>query len=226
MQDRLYWLLGEKLKYVQNKVVLIIGLGGVGSYCLETLARTYFKKLIIVDGDKIDISNLNRQMMTNIDNVGLYKTDVFEQRIKRINPNCEIVKISEFITNDNLNLLFDSNPDYVIDCCDTIDTKVAIIKYCLRNKIKLISSMGMANRTDATKISITTLDKTSYDPLAKKLRMLLKKDNVKGKIKVVCSSEPAIKQKNLGSLACVTAQAGILCTNYVINDILEGVKDV
>jgi len=220
MQDRLYWLLDKKLDIIKNKTILIIGLGGVGSYCLETLARTYFKKLIIVDGDKIDISNLNRQMMTNIDNVGCYKTDVFEKRIKKINHECEVIKITEFINKDNLDLLFKENIDYVIDCCDTIETKLEIIKYCLKNKIKFISSMGMANRFDSSKISITTLDKTSYDPLAKKMRMLIKKEGIKGKIPVVCSSEQPIITDKLGSIAHVVATAGLLCTNYVINDIL------
>ena len=146
MQDRFYWLLDKNLELIKDKTILIIGLGGVGSYCLETLARTYIKKLIIVDGDKIDIYNLNRQLMTNVDNVGLYKTDVFEKRIKKINPECEVIKITEFITKSNLNLLFETKIDYVIDCCDTIETKIEIIKYCLKNKIKFISSMGMANR--------------------------------------------------------------------------------
>ena len=225
MQDRLYWLLDDKFDKFKDKVILIIGLGGVGSYCLETLARTYFKKLIIVDGDIVDISNLNRQLMTNIDNVGCYKTDVFEQRIKKINPECEIIKITEFITKSNLNLLFEQNPDYIIDCCDTIETKLEIIKHCLKNKIKFISSMGMANRIDASKISITTLDKTCYDPLAKKMRQLLKKENIKGKIPVVCSTEQQKKTIKLGSIAHVVATAGILCTNYVINDILGDVDE-
>lgn len=225
MQDRLYWLLDDKLDKLKDKVILIIGLGGVGSYCLETLARTYFKKLIIVDGDTVDISNLNRQLMTNINNIGCYKTDVFEERIKKINPECEITKITEFITKSNLNLLFEQNPDYIIDCCDTIETKIEIIKYCLKNKIKFISSMGMANRLDASKISITTLDKTSYDPLAKKMRNLLKKENIKGKIPVICSTEQPKKLDKLGSIAHVVATAGILCTNYIINDILGDVDE-
>lgn len=226
MQDRLYWLLDEKINLIQEKVILIIGLGGVGSYCLETLARTYFKKIIIVDADKIDISNLNRQLMTNINNIGRYKTDIFEERINQINPDCDVIKITEFITKDNINLLFKEKIDYVIDCCDTIDTKFELIKYCLKNKIKFISSMGMANRLDCSKIEITTLSKTSYDPLAKRMRNLVKKENIKGKIPVVCSKEQPLKQKRLGSIAHVVATAGLLCTNYVINDILEGVENV
>lgn len=226
MQDRLYWLLDKNIDLIKDKVILIIGLGGVGSYCLETLARTYFKKLIIVDGDKIDISNLNRQLMTNIDNVGLYKTNVFEERIKKINKECKVIKITEFITKESISLLFEQKVDYVIDCCDTIETKFEIIKYCLKNKIKFISSMGMANRLDSSKIEVIDLSKTCYDPLAKKLRSLVKKENIKGKIPVVCSKESPIKQVKLGSIAHVVATAGLLCTNYVINDILEGVKNV
>ena len=225
MQDRLIWLLNDKLEIIKNKTILIIGLGGVGSYALETLARTYFNKLIIVDNDIIDISNLNRQLMTNVDNVGLYKTDVWNDRIKKINPSCEVVKISEFITKDNLNLLFKYNIDYVIDACDTLETKKEIIKYCLKNNIKFISSMGMANRIDSTKIKISTLDKTCYDPLARNLRSLIKKENIKGKIPVVYSEEQPLKINKLGSISHVVATAGLLCTNYVINDILKEVKN-
>ena len=225
MQERLIWLLEDKLDTIKNKTILIIGLGGVGSYVLETLARTYFNKLIIVDNDKIDISNLNRQLMTNIDNVGLYKTDVWFDRIKKINPNCDVIKITEFITKDNLNLLFNYKIDYVIDACDTLETKKEIIKYCLKNKIKFISSMGMANRIDASKIKISYLDKTCYDPLAKKLRNLIKKENIKGKIPVVYSEEQPLKINKLGSISYVVGTAGLLCTNYVVNDIIKEVSD-
>ena len=225
MQERLIWLLEDKLDIIKNKTILIIGLGGVGSYVLETLARTYFNKLIIVDNDKIDISNLNRQLMTNIDNVGLYKTDVWFDRIKKINPNCDVIKITEYITKDNLNLLFDCKIDYVIDACDTLETKKEIIKYCLKNKIKFISSMGMANRIDASKIKVSSLDKTCYDPLAKKLRNLIKKENIKGKIPVVYSEEQPLKINKLGSISYVVGTAGLLCTNYVVNDIIKEVSD-
>ena len=225
MQERLNWLLDNKLDIIKNKTILIIGLGGVGSYALETLARTYINKLIIVDNDIVDISNLNRQLMTNIENVGMCKTDVWYDRIKKINPNCEVIKITEFITKDNLDLLFKEKVDYVIDACDTLETKKELIKYCLKNKIKFISSMGMANRIDASKIKISYLDKTSYDPLARKLRNLMKKENIKSKIPVVYSEEPPLKINKLGSISYVVGTAGLLCTNYIINDILKEVND-
>lgn len=220
MKERLVWLIGDQLEKIINKTVLIIGLGGVGSYALETLVRTGVKKVIIVDSDTIDISNLNRQLMTNKHNIGLYKTDVFEKRINDIS-DCEVIKVTKFITKDNLEELFQEPIDYVLDCCDTIDTKLELIKYCLKHKIKFISSMGMANRLDATKVKISSLDKTINDPLAKKMRLLIKKNNIKGKIPVVYSEEIPIKNKHLGSIAYVPAIAGLLMTNYVINDILK-----
>lgn len=224
MKDRLLWLLEDKLAYITNKTILIIGLGGVGSYALETLVRSGIKKAIIADKDLIDISNLNRQLMTTKENIGKYKTDVWEERISNIS-DCEVVKVTNFITKDNLEKLFIKPIDYVIDACDTLDTKVAIIRYCLKHKIKFISSMGMANRIDSSKIKISTLEKTKNDPLAKKLRGIIKKENIKGKIPVVYSEEIPKKDKKLGSIAHVPATAGLLITNYIINDILKGVQN-
>ncbi len=223
MLSRLELLLGEKLEYLTSKVILIIGLGGVGSYALETLARTGIKKIIIVDSDTIDESNLNRQLMTNINNIGLYKTDVWADRIKSINPNCEVVKYTLFITKENIASLFKEHVDYVIDACDTLNTKLEIIRYCLDNKIKFISSMGMAKRINNNYIKVSTLDKTKNDPLAKKLRMLVKKNGIKDKIPVVYSEELPLKINGLGSIAHVTATAGVYITNYIINDILRDV---
>lgn len=220
MLKRLEYLLEDKLELLINKTILIIGLGGVGSYALETLVRTGIKNVIIVDNDVIDISNLNRQVMSLNNNIGLYKTEVWLDRIKLINPDCNVTVINEFITKDNLNLLFEHQIDYLIDACDTALTKLSIIKYCNEFKIKYISSLGMANRFDSSKLKITTLDKTINDPLAKKLRLLVRKENIKGKIMVVCSDELPVKSDKLGSIAHVVGTAGLLCTNYVINDIL------
>ena len=217
MLERVELIVKEKLKDIVSKKVLIIGLGGVGSYALETLVRTGIKEFVIVDGDKIDISNLNRQLMTDTTNIGKHKTDIWEERIFKINPKCKITKITKFITKAE-EVLFD-NVDYVIDACDTLETKKEIIKYCLENKIEFISAMGMGNRLDATKVIITTLDKTNNDPLAKKMRFLMK--DIKGKIPVVCSTEIPKKQSVIGSLSYVPATAGLMITNYIINDILK-----
>lgn len=221
MFDRLEIILNEKINLIKNKSILIIGLGGVGSYALETLVRSGIENITIVDSDVIDITNLNRQLMSLNSNIGKSKVSVWKERIKDINPNCKIDAINKFITKDNLSILFNKKYDYVIDACDTLETKKELIKYCLNNKIKIISSMGMGNRLDSTKIKITTLDKTSYDPLAKKLRTLFKKENISLKVKVICSFEQPKKVKKIGSIAHVVATSGLLITNYIINDIIK-----
>ena len=155
MFDRLEIILNEKINLIKIKSILIIGLGGVGSYALETLVRSGIENITIVDGDVIDITNLNRQLMSLNSNIGKSKVSVWKERIKDINPNCKIDAINKFITKDNLSILFNKKYDYVIDACDTLETKKELIKYCLDNKIKIISSMGMGNRLDSTKIKIT-----------------------------------------------------------------------
>lgn len=221
MFNRLELLIGKDfLDKIKSKRILIIGLGGVGSYALETLIRSGVSDVIIIDGDKIDESNLNRQLMSLKSNIGKNKTDVWEERIKDINPDVKVLKYNLFIDKNNIDMLFENKIDYVIDCCDTIETKFYLIKYCLLNNIKFISSMGMANKMDIYKIKQTDLSKTSYDPVAKKLRYLIKKNNIKGKIPVVSSIESPKKCKNLGSISTVVADAGICITDYIIKDII------
>lgn len=223
MFSRTISLIGENsFKNLQNKTVAILGVGGVGSYAVEALARSGILHLIIIDADKIDISNLNRQLMTNINNVGKYKVDVLEERIKTINPSCKIDKIKEFITPDNLDLIFNFKPDYIIDAIDTLETKKALIKECLIRKVKFISSTGMGNKLDATKVVITDLSKTSYDKIAKELRIFVKKEKIKGKIPVVFSDEKP-KENNgvIASIVFVPAVAGLLCASYVVKEILK-----
>lgn len=223
MFERLTALIGEKkLEKIKSKTVVILGLGGVGSYALEAITRCGVGRIIIVDADKIDITNLNRQLMTNQNNIGLFKVDVLEERIKSINPDAEVIKIKEFITPENLNLVFDLNPDYIIDAIDTVKTKKYLLKECLKRKIKFIISTGMGNKIDASRIKVVDLSKTSYDKIAKELRIFVKKEKIKGKIPVVFSDEPAKKVDNvISSIAYVPSVAGLLCANYVINDIIK-----
>lgn len=218
MLDRLSYLVDlEKLK---DKKVLIIGLGGVGSYALESIVRSGIESITIVDNDIIDITNINRQLFALNSTINLSKVEVAQKRIKDINPNCQVKIIKEFITKDNIDLLFQEKIDYLIDAIDTIDTKKLLIKNCLEKDIKIISSMGTANKLDPTLLKITDLAKTSYDPIAKILRKYVKDLKINKKVMVVCSSEqPKIKDK-LGSTAYVPAVAGLLCASYVINDIV------
>lgn len=223
MFERLIALIGEeKFQKIKSKTVVVLGLGGVGSYALEAIVRSGVGHIVIIDADKVDITNLNRQLMTNQNNIGQFKVDVLEERIKSINPNVEVTKIKEFITPENLNLIFDLQPDYIIDAIDTVKTKKYLLKECLKRKIKFIVSTGMGNKTDATKIKIADLSKTSYDKLAKELRIFVKKEKIKGKIPVVFSDEAPIKTNGIiSSIAFVPSVAGLLCANYVINDIIK-----
>ena len=152
MFERLELLIGEKVELIKSKTVLIIGIGGVGGYALESIVRSGIGKVIIVDYDIIDETNLNRQIISLKKNIGLKKVDVAYKRIKEINPDCNVVKIDEKILPDNIDILFEENIDYVIDACDTVEVKKELIRECLKRKIKLISSMGTGNKLDPTKL--------------------------------------------------------------------------
>lgn len=226
--DRLEVLIGiDNIDKIKKKNILIIGLGGVGSYAVEGIIRSGIENIIIVDKDKIDITNLNRQLMTNINNIDLLKVDEIEKRIKEINPNVDIKKYNLNITLDNINELFDNHIDYVIDACDDIKIKEELIRICNDKKIKMISSMGMGNKMDPTKIEIMDIRKTSVDPLARRIRKMVKDEDIKMKIPVVCSREQPIKnEKNiLGSTSFVPSIAGLLIASYIIRDIIGDEND-
>ena len=219
--NRLELLIGsENISKLNNAKVLVIGLGGVGSYAIEALARSGINNLIIVDKDKIDITNLNRQLMTLHSNIGMYKTDVIESRIKDININANIIKITKEITSDNIDELISLKPDYIIDACDTLIVKKELIRKSLKNNYKLISSMGTGNRMDP-KFEIMDLMKTKYDPIAKILRKMVRDEKINKKIMVVSSlSKPLRKGKIISSNSYVPAISGLLLASYVINDIV------
>ncbi|MBQ3021246.1 MAG: ThiF family adenylyltransferase [Bacilli bacterium] len=211
----------EKFNLLQNKKILIIGLGGVGGYALETLARSGILNIDIIDFDKIDITNLNRQIITNQNNINAYKVEEAKVRALSINPNIKINTFKTFLDKNNIDDILSNNYDYVIDACDSIETKIELILKRDIYKYKLISSMGTAKKIDPTKLTITTLEKTSYDPLAKVIRKKLRELKYNKKVLVVSSTEQVIESDNLGSFMMVPASAGILLAKYVIQDILE-----
>ena len=216
------WWYGTWTLEIKNLTVLVLGLGGVGSYAVESIVRSGIKKIILVDNDIIDKTNLNRQLISLNSNIGKYKTDEFSKRIKDINPNVEIRIITEFITKQNVNILFEDNIDYIVDACDTIETKKELIKECVVRNIKFISCMGTGNKFDPSRLKIMDIRKTSYDPLAKIIRKMVKDENIKQKIYVVCSDEKPIKiSGKIGSNSFVPATAGLLCTSYIINDAIK-----
>lgn len=217
-------LIGENnFNKLKDKHILILGLGGVGGYSLEAIARSGVSNITIVDFDKIDETNINRQIIANINNIGEYKTEEWYKRIKSINPECNINIINKKIDLDNINILFENNIDYIIDACDTIVVKKQLIIECIKRNIELISSMGMGNKLDPTKIEITTLDKTNNDKIAKILRKFVKDNKINKKIMVVSSTEELIKtdSKTINSISYVPSIAGLLLASYVINDIIK-----
>lgn len=219
MFDRILDLINENdFEKIENNNILIVGLGGVGGYALEALIRSGIKNLTIVDGDKIEISNLNRQLISLQDNIGQYKTAEAKKRALSINPNAQIKIINKFINNDNIKELNLQKFNYVIDACDDINLKLLLIKDA--DQYKLISAMGTAKKINPNNLLITTLNKTNNDPLARILRKKVKELNLKTKFKVVSSTENIINKK-LGTLIFVPAVAGFLCAYYVIDDILK-----
>lgn len=212
----------EKTDLLHNKSVLVLGCGGVGGYVIESLARSGIGKLIIVDGDKIDKTNINRQIIALESTIGRKKVDVFKERLNDINSKLEVITIDKFIDETNINELFNYEIDYFVDACDTISTKKLVIKNCIDKNINLISSMGTGNRMDPSMLEITTLDKTNNDPIARILRRYVKDEHINKKIRVLCSKEVPIKVKDtIGSNSFVPSSAGLLITSYVVKDLMK-----
>lgn len=221
---RTEWIIGKQaLSQLKNTHVLIIGIGGVGSYALECLVRSGIGKITMVDYDTIDITNLNRQLITTHNNIGKSKIDEWEARIKEINPSCDVIKMNKCLTKEDIHELLQIHPDYIIDACDTIEVKKELIRESVKQNIKIISSMGTGNKLDPTKLQISDIRKTNYDPIAKMLRKMVKEEKIKAKIPVVWSNEQPIQTENkkVGSIIMVPSASGILCASYVINDIIK-----
>lgn len=219
---RLELLVGEKISKIKNLKVLIIGVGGVGGYAAESLARCGVSNITIVDYDRIDITNINRQIIALHSTIGKKKVDVLSTRIKDINPNCQVKTYDLFIDSSNIQLIFDADYDYILDCCDTIKSKELIIREAVKRKIKIISSMGAGFKLDPSKISIAKLKNTSYDKIASILRKNLKDQKECLEIPVVYSTESVFKHdKIIGSNSFIPSMFGLFMTSYIINDIVK-----
>lgn len=223
MDERILRVIPEdKYEIIINLHVLIVGLGGVGGSAFEALLRMGIKNLVVIDSDKFDVSNLNRQVLANINNIGHFKAIEADLRAKSINPDILVESRVTFLDESNFKDIDIKRFDYVLDCCDTVNTKLLLIKECLSNNIKIISSMGTGNRIDPTKLEITNIWKTSGDPLAKKMRKLLKDNRISKKVMVVSSREVPVKVSNpVGSTSLVPNVAGYYMASYVINDVLK-----
>ncbi|MEX3616812.1 tRNA threonylcarbamoyladenosine dehydratase [Paenibacillus glucanolyticus] len=185
----------EGLEVMKNSTVAVLGIGGVGSIAVEALARTGVGRIILIDKDVVDITNINRQIHALTTTVGQKKADLMVDRVKLINPACEAIALNMFYTEETYEELFKYELDYVIDASDTIIYKVHLIKECLRRGIPIISSMGAANKMDPTKFQVADISKTSMDPIARIVRTKLRKDGIKKGVKVVFSLEEPMKPR-------------------------------
>jgi len=187
--ERLYGK--QVLENFKQSHIVIIGIGGVGSWVVEAMARNAIGKLTLIDMDVIAESNINRQLPALSSTLGRNKIDVMAERAKDINADCELVLVDDFLTKDNLEELIDPDADYVIDCIDNSRVKAALLAWCKRKKIKIITLGGAGGQTNPSLIKITDLSKTEHDPLLSKTRKLLRQEysfttNIKRRFSIPC----------------------------------------
>ena len=230
----------EGVDLYRNTTVAILGVGGVGSFAAEACARSGVGKIVLVDKDNVDITNINRQLVAYTSTVGRSKSEVMKERILDINPECEVHDLHMFYTEETFEEFFSYNLDYVIDASDTMIYKVHLMKECLARGVKMISSMGAANKTDPTRFQIADISKTHTDPLARIIRTKLRKEGIKKGIPVVFSDEsPIIVREDVvgtvgkpeakirkakmppSSNAFVPSVVGLIAASWVINDITK-----
>ncbi|MFH5182278.1 ThiF family adenylyltransferase [Paenibacillus sp. TAB 01] len=231
----------EGLEVMRNSCVAVLGVGGVGSIAAEALARTGVGRIILIDKDVVDITNINRQVHALLSTVGQPKSDLMRDRIKEINPECDAVSLRMFYTEETYEQLFAYPLDYVIDASDTVSYKIHVIKQCLQRKIPIISSMGAANKMDPSKFQVGDISKTTVDPLARVIRHKLRKEGIKKGVKVVFSTEEPLKprpdvtqkivpdnapdirkaQQPPASNAFVPPVAGLIAVSVVVKDLLD-----
>lgn len=224
-------LLGEEaVRVLAESHVMVVGVGGVGSYAVEMLARSGVGQLTIIDADKVAPSNINRQLPALMSTIDMPKVEVMKRRIHDINPTCRVNAIEIFITADNIAETLDCfSPDFVIDAIDSVSPKVALIEQCYRRKTRLISSMGAGGRIDPTQIKYADISDTYHDGLARAVRQRLKQRGITSGVKTVFSSEQACRQSltltderqckvsSFGTVAWLPAIFGMMLASYTVN---------
>ena len=222
MQERTVKLIGEeRFNRLKNSKVLVVGVGGVGGYVVEMLARAGVGNITVIDGDKVDVTNINRQIIALNSTIGMNKVDVIKSRVIDINKSCNIIAICDRINSGNVSEILGENYDYVIDCIDSVPDKVALIKEAITEGKKIISCMGAGNRYNNIDFTITDIYKTRYDKLARKMRQLLKKEGVK-KLDVCYSESNTEKVEGvIGSISYGPPLAGVKIAQYVLLQLME-----
>lgn len=226
-------LLGrERFQKLRRCHVMVLGAGGVGSHCIEALARAGVGRLTLVDSDRVAPSNINRQSIALLSTVGRYKTEVMREKIRDICPDTQVECRETFVLPDNVDTLFEERPDYIVDAIDTVSAKIAVAEKAREYKIPLISSMGTGNKLHGELFQIGDLSETSVCPLCRVMRRELKKRGIEH-LKVLYSTEKPIppqapekgedegKRLPPGSISFVPPVAGLLIAGEVVRDLLE-----
>lgn len=226
-------LLGrERFQKLRRCHVMVLGAGGVGSHCMEALARAGVGRLTLVDSDRVAPSNINRQSIALLSTVGRYKTEVMKEKIRDICPDTQVECRETFVLPDNVDTLFGERPDYIVDAIDTVSAKIAVAEKTREYKIPLISSMGTGNKLHGELFQIGDLSETSVCPLCRVMRRELKKRGIEH-LKVLYSTEKPIppqapekgedegKRLPPGSISFVPPVAGLLIAGEVVRDLLE-----
>jgi len=185
----------EGLEALRRSTVAVLGIGGVGSIAVEALARTGIGRIVMIDKDVVDITNINRQIHALLTTIGQPKAELMRERIKLINPECDAVALNMFYTEETCERLFAYPLDYVIDASDTITYKIHLIKECLKRGIPVISSMGAANKMDPTRFRVADISQTKVDPIARVIRRKLREEGIAKGVKVVFSTEEPHKPR-------------------------------
>lgn len=210
----------DAISKLQNATVMVVGCGAVGSFAIEALARGGIGHLILIDFDKVEETNINRQLFALESTVGKLKVDVAKARIKDISPDITVEALNVFFDKDTE---LDVKPDFVIDAIDTVESKIALYKWCQEKGIPFISSMGAARKTDISQIKVDKISKTSVCPLAAKIRKIVKEKELSD-FYTVFSTEPAddnVKGKIFGSVITVTGAFGLYLANFAIKCIIN-----
>lgn len=227
-------LIGEEgLHRLRKSTVMVLGVGGVGSHCIEALARSGAGRLILVDNDTVSLTNINRQSIAYHSTIGQYKTQVMKERIRDICPQTEVVTYEMFVLPENMDTLFEERPDYIVDAIDTVTAKLALVERAKADEIPIISCMGTGNKLHAEMFEITDISKTSVCPLCKVMRKELKAKGI-FHLKVLYSKEKPVdisgrdsgeekgqRRSIPGSVSFVPPVAGLLIAGEVIRDICE-----
>ncbi len=211
----------EKIQKLQNATVMVVGCGAVGSFAIETLARTGVGNIIVIDFDTVEKSNINRQLIATHSTLNHKKTDIVQERIADINPNINVTALDIFFDE---NTALPVRPDFVIDAIDTVPSKIALYRWCHKNNVPFISSMGAARKTDPTKIKIDKISKTFACPLAARIRKIVREEHLPDFPVVFSTEAPAgevAPNKNFGSIITVTGTFGLFMANYIIQKIIE-----